>query len=81
MNVLQKLEGNQIRINFNILKESTILILNTIKPVLTTTSEQRPLVKNGQFDTSTTSLNLTFIRPLFHTATILGPKGGHFTQV
>ncbi len=51
------------------------------QPCLNATSEQRPLVKNGQFDTSTTRPNLTFIRPLFHTATILGPKGGHFTQV
>jgi hypothetical protein len=31
--------------------------------VLTTTSKQRPPVNNGQFDTATASLNLTFIRP------------------
>ncbi len=53
----------------------------TVKPVLTTTSEQQPPVNNGQFGSSTASLNLTFIRPLFQTATFSGPKGGCCTQV
>ena len=40
-----------------------------VKTALTTTSEQRSPVNNGQFDSSTTSLNLPFIRPLFQTTT------------
>jgi hypothetical protein len=42
---------------------------NTVKPDLTTTCEQRPPVNNGQFESSTTSLNFIFIRHLCQTAT------------
>ena len=42
---------------------------NKVKPALTTTSKQ------CRFDSSTTSLNLTFIRPLFQTATFLRSQG------
>ncbi len=54
---------------------------NTVKPDLTTTCEQRPHVNNRQFEPSTTSLNLSFIRQLCQTATFSGPKGGRCTQV
>ncbi len=46
---------------------------STFKPELTATSEQRPPVNNGQFNSVTASINLTFIRaPL---------SNGHFFQV
>ena len=48
---------------------------NKAKPALTTTSEQRPPVNNGQFGSLTASLNLTFIRPLFQTATFFRSQG------
>ncbi len=47
----------------------------TVKPAITATSEQWPPVNNGRFDTSTASLNLTFIRPLFQTATFFRSRG------
>ncbi len=49
--------------------------LMTVIPALTTTSEQRPPVNNGQFASSKTSLNITFIRPLFQTATFFRSQG------
>jgi hypothetical protein len=57
-------------------------IESTVKPVLTTTSEQWPPVNNGQPDPQTSQINTSFIggtseqRPLFW-----GPKGGRCTQV
>ncbi len=51
------------------------LIINTVEPALTTTSEQRPPFNNGWFDSSTASLYLTFIRPLFQTATFSKSPG------
>jgi hypothetical protein len=36
--------------------------LYTVKPVLTATSEQRPPVNNGRYNSVTLSINLTFIR-------------------
>ena len=47
----------------------------TVKPTLTTTSEQRPPINNGQFDSSTINLNLTFIRPFFPTTTFFRSQG------
>jgi hypothetical protein len=47
----------------------------TVKPAITATSEQWPPVNNGRFDSSTASLNLTFIRPLFQTATFFRSRG------
>ncbi len=48
---------------------------STVKPDLTTTCEQRPPVNNGQFESSTTSLNLSFIRQLCQTATFFRSQG------
>ncbi len=59
----------------------TYFFINTVKPELTTTCELRPPVNNGQFDTLTASLNLSFIWHLFQTATFSGPKGSRCTQV
>jgi hypothetical protein len=53
----------------------------TVKPDLTTTCEQRPPVNNGQFESSTASQNLSFIRHLCLTAVFSGPRGGRCTQV
>jgi hypothetical protein len=36
-------------------------IMSTVKPVLTTTSEQRPPVNNGQSDPQTSQINTSFI--------------------
>ncbi len=36
-------------------------IIYTVKPVLTTTSEQRPPVNNGQPDPQTSQINASFI--------------------
>ncbi len=51
----------------------------TVKPVLTTTSEQRPPVNNGQPEGSTTSLNLashwSFPDNPLHNATFFRSKG------
>ena len=47
----------------------------TVKPDLTTTCEQRPPVNNGQFESSTASLNLSFIRHLCLTAIFFRPQG------
>ena len=47
----------------------------TVKPDLTTTFEQRLPVNNGQFYSSTTSLNLSFIKHLFQTATFFRSQG------
>ncbi len=47
----------------------------TVKPALKTTSEQRPPVNNAQFDSSMTSQNLTFIRPIFQTTTFFRSQG------
>jgi hypothetical protein len=49
------------------------ILAGTVKPTVTTTSEQQLPVNNGQFGSSRTSLNLTFIRPHF--------QNGHFFQV
>ncbi len=38
---------------------------HTVKPYLTVTCEQRPPVNNGKFESSTTSLNISFIRHLW----------------
>ncbi len=35
--------------------------MSTVKPVLTTTSEQRPPVNNGQSDPQTYQINTSFI--------------------
>ncbi len=51
------------------------MILNTVKPDLTTTCEQRPPVNNGHFESSTASLNLSFIRHLCQTAAFFRPQG------
>ncbi len=48
---------------------------NTVKPDLTATCEQRPPVNNGQFESSTTSINLSFIRHLCQTATFFWSRG------
>jgi hypothetical protein len=53
----------------------------TVKPALTANSEQRPPVYNGQFDSLRTSLNLTFVRPLFQMGTFFRSQGGRCTQV
>ncbi len=47
---------------------TTTYFCYTVKPDLTTTCEQRPPVNNGQFESSTASLNLSFIRNLCQTA-------------
>ncbi len=49
--------------------------ISTVKPDLTTTCEQRPPVNNGQFESSTTSINLNFIRHLCQTATFFWSRG------
>ena len=46
-------------------------ILSTVKP----DCEQRPPVNNGQFEPSTASLNLSFIRHLCQTAAFFRPQG------
>ena len=50
-------------------------IKTTVKPDLTTTCEQRPPVNNGQFESLTASLNLSFIRNLCQTAAFFRSKG------
>ncbi len=55
--------------------------IGSVKPDLATTCEQRPPVNNGQFESPTTSLNLSFIRHICQTAAFSGPKGGRCTQV
>ena len=47
----------------------------TVKPDLTTTCEQRPPVNNGQFESSTASQNLSFIRYLCLTAAFFRSQG------
>ncbi len=47
----------------------------TVKPDLTTTCEQRPPVNNGQFEPSTASQNLSFIRHLCLTAAFFRSQG------
>ncbi len=49
--------------------------VHTVKPDLTTTCEQQPPVDNGQFESSTTSLNLSFIRHLCQTAAFFWSQG------
>ncbi len=58
--------------SFNWLKKGKQLL----KPALKTPSEQGPPVNNGWFDSSLTSLNPTFIRHLFQTATFFRSQGG-----
>jgi hypothetical protein len=53
------------------IKNSLNIINLSLKPALTTTSEQWPPVSNGWFDSSMTSLNLPFS----------GPKDGCCAQV
>ncbi len=48
---------------------------STVKPDLTTTCEQRPPVNCGQFEPSTASLNLSFIRHLCLTAAFFRSQG------
>jgi hypothetical protein len=48
---------------------------STGKPDLTTTCEQWPPVNNSQFEPSTTSINLSFIRHLCQTAAFSRPQG------
>ncbi len=47
----------------------------TVKPDLTTTCEQQPPVNNGQFESSRTSINLSFIRHLCQTASFFWSRG------
>ncbi len=47
----------------------------TVKRYLTTTCEQQPPVNNGQFESSTTSLNISFIRHLCQTAAFYWSQG------
>ncbi len=47
----------------------------TVKPEVTTICEQLPPVNNGQFESSTASLNLSFIRHLCLTDTFFRPQG------
>ncbi len=56
-------------------KKTIWTMMYTVKPELTTTCDKRPPVNNGQFETSTASLNLSFIRPLFQTATFFRSQG------
>jgi hypothetical protein len=49
--------------------------ISTVKPDLTTTCEQRPPVNNGQFESSTASQNLSFIRHLCLTAAFFRSQG------
>jgi hypothetical protein len=49
--------------------------INTVKPDLMTTCEQRPPVNNGQFESSTASQNLSFIRHLCLTAAFFRSQG------
>ena len=49
--------------------------VRAVKPVFTKTSEQQPPLNNGCFDLSTTSLSLTFTRPLFQTDTFFRSHG------
>jgi hypothetical protein len=51
---------------------------STVKPDLMTTSEQRPPVNNGQFESSTASQNLSFIRHLYLTAAFFRSQGWPF---
>jgi hypothetical protein len=48
---------------------------NTVKPDLKATCEQRPPVNNGQFESSTTNINLSFIIHLCQTATFFWSRG------
>jgi len=68
--------GGPIRdrcIKFNLLQlsffKSYLRGTYTVKPALTTTSDQQLPVNNGWFDSLTISLTLTFIRPLLQMAT------------
>ena len=58
-----------------ILTHKCFIFAGTVKPDLTTTCEQRPPVDSGQFASSTTSLNLSFIRHLCQTATFFRSQG------
>jgi hypothetical protein len=49
--------------------------LYIFKPALMTISEQQPPVSNGPLDSSMTSLNPTFMRALFQTATFFRCHG------
>jgi hypothetical protein len=53
----------------------------TVKPVLTTTSEQRPPVSNGQAKSVQVNFDTNFDWRTSTTATFWGPKGGRFIQV
>ena len=55
--LLEKLIGDRKVAN---VKKAGMSILGTVKPVLTTTYEQRPPVNNGQPEGSMTSLNLAY---------------------
>ncbi len=56
-------------------KKKVIKLQSSVNPAFTTTSEQWPPVNNSPFDSSATSLNLTFIRPLFQTANFFRSQG------
>ncbi len=64
-----------------------VLITFTVKPVLTTTSEQWPPVNNNQPDPPQYKINTNFwwspseLRPPWTNGHFLSPKGGRCTQV